>query len=60
MMGWEEPLMIAHTKYAREKLQDKIARGEEISVLNIGFGLGIVSAQRLSLFIALNFMMHPH
>ena len=43
MMGWEEPLMVAHVQAVKDRLKDKMDRGEEISVLNIGFGLGIVS-----------------
>lgn len=43
MMGWEEPLMVAHVESVRERLKGKVERGEGISVLNIGFGLGIVS-----------------
>lgn len=42
MMGWEEPLMRAHTKYLKEKIASKVENGEPISVLNIGFGLGII------------------
>lgn len=43
MMGWERPLMEAHVKLLKKSLKDKIADGDPISVLNIGYGLGIVS-----------------
>jgi hypothetical protein len=43
MMGWEEPLMVAHVEAVKARLKEKMERGEEVSVLNIGFGLGIVS-----------------
>jgi len=46
MMGWEEPLMVAHVNAVKEKLKGKMESGEGVSVLNIGFGLGIVSYAR--------------
>jgi ubiquinone/menaquinone biosynthesis C-methylase UbiE len=55
MMGWEEPLMIAHTKLVKSALKEKMERGEGLSVLNIGFGLGIV-CPLLSLFYKLPLM----
>lgn len=48
MMGWEEPLMVAHVEAVKERLKEKMERGEEVSVLNIGFGLGIVSSCNFS------------
>ena len=46
MMGWEEPLMVAHVNSVKERLKGKMESGEGVSVLNIGFGLGIVSRAR--------------
>lgn len=48
MMGWEEPLMVAHVEAVKERLKEKMEGGEEVSVLNIGFGLGIVSTCNFS------------
>lgn len=50
MMGWETPLMEAHVKLLRAALRSKIEAGEPISVLNIGYGLGIVRPPSISLF----------
>ncbi|ODN89667.1 arginine N-methyltransferase 2 [Cryptococcus wingfieldii CBS 7118] len=44
MMGWEEPLMVEHVRYLTEG-HPKMQLGEEgegMSILNVGFGLGIV------------------
>lgn len=45
MMGWEEPLMVEHVKWMCDEHPHSQPGGGGMSVLNVGFGLGIVSAQ---------------
>ncbi|OXB39694.1 arginine N-methyltransferase 2 [Cryptococcus neoformans] len=42
MMGWEEPLMMEHVKRLTEEHPKAKLGAEGMSVLNVGFGLGIV------------------
>lgn len=41
MMGWEEPLMKEHVRLICHG-HPKMASGEGLNILNIGYGLGIV------------------
>jgi hypothetical protein len=45
MMGWEEPLMKEHVRLMCHN-HPKMASGEGLNILNIGYGLGIVSGTR--------------
>jgi hypothetical protein len=42
MMGWEEPLMKEHVRLMCDA-HPKTKAGEGLNILNIGYGLGIVS-----------------
>lgn len=45
MMGWEEPLMKEHVRLMCHG-HPKMASGEGLNILNIGYGLGIVSSTK--------------
>ncbi|KAK4687603.1 type IV protein arginine methyltransferase, partial [Tremellales sp. Uapishka_1] len=42
MMGWEEPLMVEHVRYMTESHPDAQPGAAGMSILNVGYGLGIV------------------
>ncbi|BEI82606.1 hypothetical protein CcaverHIS002_0304740 [Cutaneotrichosporon cavernicola] len=42
MMGWEEPLMREHVRHMTDHICAKDKGGDGMSILNVGFGLGIV------------------
>ena len=42
MMGWEHPLMERHAAQLHQHLAALVEAGETISVLNVGFGLGLM------------------
>ncbi|WWC67220.1 uncharacterized protein I206_101127 [Kwoniella pini CBS 10737] len=42
MMGWEEPLMIEHVRYMTNDHPNAQPSAEGMTILNVGFGLGIV------------------
>ncbi|BEJ13436.1 hypothetical protein CspHIS471_0306100 [Cutaneotrichosporon sp. HIS471] len=42
MMGWEEPLMREHVRLMTDHICAKDKGGDGMSILNVGFGLGIV------------------
>jgi protein arginine N-methyltransferase 2 len=42
MMGWEEPLMKEHVRLMTAHPSSVAAGGEGMSILNVGYGLGIV------------------
>ncbi|WWC57690.1 uncharacterized protein I303_100224 [Kwoniella dejecticola CBS 10117] len=42
MMGWEEPLMVEHVRYMTNDHPNAQPGSEGMTILNVGFGLGIV------------------